>query len=196
MPGAAPGSQPVHKYCLLSSFSFSLPRISCARFADQSWHQKVQLHSDTLRGGQEGRLTWQRAILCSPIIGVSQEHGTTPPSMLATQALRELARDWLLRVPHWPLKVTMQLQVGLGSRLCFPTQPSELIYQFSSLSQARPTLCNPMDCSTSGFPVYHQLSELTQTHVHPVSDAIQPSHPLLSLSPPSFSLSQHQGLFK
>ena len=116
--------------------------------------------------------------------------------MLATQALRELARDWLLRVPHWPLKVTMQLQVGLGSRLCFPTQPSELIYQFSSLSQARPTLCNPMDCSTSGFPVHHQLSELTQTHVHPVSDAIQPSHPLLSLSPPSFSLSQHQGLFK
>ena len=54
--------------------------------------------------------------------------------------------------------------------------------------------CNPMDCIIPGFPVYHQLPELTQTHVHWVSDAIQPSHPLLSPSPPAFNLSQHQGL--
>ena len=53
-----------------------------------------------------------------------------------------------------------------------------------------------MDCSTSGFPVHHQLLELTQTHVHQVGDAIQPSHPLLSPSPPAFSLAQHQGLFQ
>ena len=53
-----------------------------------------------------------------------------------------------------------------------------------------------MDCSTPGLPVHHQLPEFTQTHVHWVSDAIQPSHPLLSPSPPAFSLSQHQGLFK
>ena len=53
-----------------------------------------------------------------------------------------------------------------------------------------------MECSTPGFPVHHQLPELTQTHVHWVSDAIQPSHPLSSLSPPAFNLSQHQGLFK
>ena len=53
-----------------------------------------------------------------------------------------------------------------------------------------------MDCSTPGFPVHHQLPELTQTHVHWVSDAIQPSHPLLSPSPPVFNLSQHQGLFQ
>ena len=58
------------------------------------------------------------------------------------------------------------------------------------------TLCDPMDCSTPGFPVCHQLLALTQTHVHWVSNAIQPSHPLLSLSPPSFNLSQHQGLFQ
>ena len=58
------------------------------------------------------------------------------------------------------------------------------------------TLCNPMDCSMPGFPVLHQLPELTQIHVHEVSDAIRPSHPLLSPSPPAFSLSQHQGLFK
>ena len=56
--------------------------------------------------------------------------------------------------------------------------------QFSSVAQSRPTLCDPMDCSTPGLPVYHQLSELTQIHVHRVSDAIQPSHPLSSPSPP------------
>ena len=63
-----------------------------------------------------------------------------------------------------------------------------------SLSQSCLTLCDPMDCSTPGLPVHHQLPELTQTHVHRVSDAIQPSHPLSSPSPPAFHLSQHQGL--
>ena len=57
-------------------------------------------------------------------------------------------------------------------------------------------LCNPMDCSTSGLPVHHQLPELTQTHVHWVGDTIQLSHPLLSPSPLTFNLFQHQGLFK
>ena len=65
----------------------------------------------------------------------------------------------------------------------------------SSVVQSCPTLCDPIDCSTPGFPVHHQLPELVQTHVHWVSDAIQPSHPLLSSSP-AFSLSQHQGLFQ
>ena len=55
---------------------------------------------------------------------------------------------------------------------------------------------DPMDCSTSGFPVHHQLPEFTQTHVHWVSDVIQPSHPLLSSCPPAFYLFQHQGLFQ
>ena len=71
-----------------------------------------------------------------------------------------------------------------------------LIYQFSSVAQSCPTLCDPMDCSTPGLPVHHQLSEFTQTHVHWVSDAIQPSHPLSSPSPPAFNLSQNQSLFK
>ena len=57
-------------------------------------------------------------------------------------------------------------------------------------------LCDLMDCSMPGFPVLHQLLELAQTHVHWVSDATQPSHPLLSPSPPAFSLSQHQGLYQ
>ena len=68
--------------------------------------------------------------------------------------------------------------------------------QFSSVAQSCQTLCDPKDCSTPGFPVHHQLPELTQTHVHHVGDAIQPSHPLLSPSPPAFNLSQHQSLFQ
>ena len=67
--------------------------------------------------------------------------------------------------------------------------------QFSSVAQSCPTLCNPMDCSTPGFPVRHQLLKLAQTHVHWVSDAIKQSHPLLTPSP-AFSLSQHQGIFQ
>ena len=57
-------------------------------------------------------------------------------------------------------------------------------------------ICNPVDCSTPGLPVHHQLPQFTQTPVHQVGDAIQPPHPLSSPSPPALSLSQHQGLFK
>ena len=71
-----------------------------------------------------------------------------------------------------------------------------MIYQqVISVSQWCPTLCNPMDYSTPGFHVHHQILDLAQTHVHWVGDAIQPSHPLPSPSPPAFNLSQHQGLF-
>ena len=69
------------------------------------------------------------------------------------------------------------------------------LFQFSSLAQSCTTLCNPMNCSTPGFPILHQLPELAQTHVYRVGDVTQPSHPLSSPSPPAFSLSQHQGLF-
>ena len=68
--------------------------------------------------------------------------------------------------------------------------------QFSSVTQLCLTLCNPMDCSTPGFPVHHQLLVPAQTHVHRVGDAIQPSHPLSSPSPPAFNLSQCRGLFQ
>ena len=67
---------------------------------------------------------------------------------------------------------------------------------YCSVTKSCLTLCNPMDCSTPGFPVHHQLPELTLTHVHQVGIAIQPSHPLLSPSPPAFNLSHHQGLFQ
>ena len=68
--------------------------------------------------------------------------------------------------------------------------------QLSSVAQSCPTLCDPKDCSTPGFPVHHQFLELEQTHVHWVSVVIQPSHPLSSHSPPTFNLSQNQGLFQ
>ena len=66
-----------------------------------------------------------------------------------------------------------------------PNQRGIQSVQFSSVTQLRPTLCNPMNCSTPGLPVHHQLLEFTQTHAHRVGDAIQPSHPLLSPSPPA-----------
>ena len=70
-----------------------------------------------------------------------------------------------------------------------------MLVKFSSVTQLCPTLCNSMDCSTPGLHVHHQLPEFTQTHVHWISDATQPSHPPLS-HPPAFNLSQHQGLFQ
>ena len=69
------------------------------------------------------------------------------------------------------------------------------LVQFSSVAQSCSTLCDLMNCSTPGLPVQHQLPEFTQTHVHRVSDTIQPSHPLSSPSPPAPNPSQHQGLF-
>ena len=86
--------------------------------------------------------------------------------------------------------------IGGRKKLTQKKNHSILVVQFSSVAQSCPTLCNPMDCSTPGFLVHHWLLELAQTHDHRVADAIQPSHPLLSPSPPAFNLSQHQGLFK
>ena len=68
--------------------------------------------------------------------------------------------------------------------------------QFSSVAQSGPTLCDPMNCSTPGLPVHHQLPEFTQIHIHRVSDAIQPSHPLSSPSLPAPNPSQHQSIFQ
>ena len=77
------------------------------------------------------------------------------------------------------------------------TSPSlALVVQFSSVAQSCPTLCNPMNRSMPGLPVYHQLPEFTQTHIHQVRDAIQPSHPLSFPSPPAPNPSQHQSLFQ
>ena len=76
-----------------------------------------------------------------------------------------------------------------------PTQHCRAV-QFSSVAQSCPTLCSPMYCSSPGLPVHHQLLEFIQTPAHRVGDAIQPSHPLSSPSPPAPNPSQHQGLFQ
>ena len=71
-----------------------------------------------------------------------------------------------------------------------------ITFQFSSVAQSCPTLCDPMNCSTIGFPAHHQIPELIQINVHRGSDDIQLSHPLSSPIPSAFNLSQPQGLFK
>ena len=83
-----------------------------------------------------------------------------------------------------------------GKVLAFAVTTSFSSVQFSSITQSCPTLCDPMNHSMPGLPVHHQLPEFTQTHVHRVGDAIQPSHPLSSPSPPVPNPSQHQGLFQ
>ena len=83
-------------------------------------------------------------------------------------------------------------QYKLGLNNIFPPPHS---VQYCSVTQSRLTVCNPMNHSMPGLPVHHEIPEFTQTHVHWVSDAIQPSHPLSFPSPPALNLSQHQGLF-
>ena len=95
----------------------------------------------------------------------------------------------------------LQARVLEWGAIAFSTDDSSplllnVMIQFSSVTQSCLTVCDPMDCSSSGFPVHHQLPERTQTHVHRIGDAIQPTHPLSSPSPPAFNLSQHQGLFQ
>ena len=90
----------------------------------------------------------------------------------------------------------LQVQLHMTLQWSQSKMSFKVCYWISSVTQSCPTLCDPMDCSTPGFPVHHQLPELTQTPVHWVSDAIQPSHPLSSPSPLAFNHSQHQGLFK
>ena len=109
-----------------------------------------------------------------------------------------------LGLPSAPGSRTLWEKARVG---CFERTASKHVYylgwnrwhfnkQFSSVAQSCPTLCQPMNCSTPGFPVHNQLPELDQTHVYQVSDAIRPSHPLPSPSPPAPNPSQHQGLFQ
>ena len=104
----------------------------------------------------------------------------------------------LTRMPYKPRKNEETLSVLKKKDTLFRKMARYRTVQFSSvhlLSLVR-LFWDPMNCSTPGLPVHHHLPEFTQTHVHWVGDAIQPSHPLLSPSPPAFNLSQHQGLFK
>ena len=106
-----------------------------------------------------------------------------------------ICKSWLLGMPthkvtHSRHTISPSGQMKLTSCL-YP-----LTLQFNSVAQSCLTLCDPMNCTTPGLPVHHQLPESIQTQVRWVSDAIQPSHPLSSPSPPALNLSQHQSLFK
>ena len=101
-------------------------------------------------------------------------------------AVGEVTRSWL-DISDFVCRNVWRWRRWTSTR---KTNPQVTInYQFSSVTQSCPTLCDPMDCSTPGFPVHHQLPDVAQTHVHWVGDTIQPSHPLLSLSTPAFNLS-------
>ena len=86
---------------------------------------------------------------------------------------------------------------SVSQHLALVSETITTMIQFSSVQLlSHDRLCSPMDCSTPGLPVHHHLPQFTQTHVHQVGDAIQPSHPLSSPSPLAFNISQHQGLFQ
>jgi len=106
---------------------------------------------------------------------------------------KEELKSLLIRVKEESEKAGLQLNIQKTKIV--PSSPISSV-PFSSVTQLCPTLCDPMNRSTPGLPVHHQLLEFTQPHVHRVSDAIQPSHPLLSPSPPAPNPSQHQSLFQ
>ena len=91
--------------------------------------------------------------------------------------------------------ITLLTKVHIVKAMVFPVVMYGCEFSSVQFTQSCPTLCDPMNCSTPGLPVHHQLPESTQTHVHPVGDAIQPSHPLSSPSPPAPNPSQHHSLF-
>ena len=112
-----------------------------------------------------------------------------------------LGVKWLPRSSAWVLSNCGKTQhkfteLCLAPLSSFINESFGLSVQFSLVAQSCPTLCDPMNHSTPGLPVHHQLPEFTQTHVHQVGDAIQPSHPLSSPPPPAPNPSQHQSLFQ
>ena len=114
--------------------------------------------------------------------------GPSPVETPSTGSYKSEPETLYQVVPLHPQHIIKSIDIGFKPIYIYT-------YQFSSVTQSCLTLCEPMDCSTPGFPVHHQVPVLTQTHVHWVSDAIQPSHLLSSPSPPVFNLYQHQGLF-
>ena len=135
---------------------------------------------------------------CSP--PGSSVHGISQARILKWVAISTSKR---FSQPREQTRFLLFLHWHFAGRKCFlhflyhcVTCKAQILSQFSAITQSCPTPCNPMDCSTSGFLILHCLPEFTQTHVHQVGDAIQPSHPLLPPSPPALNLFQHQGPFQ
>ena len=120
------------------------------------------------------------------------------PGRLQSMGFQRVRHDWVTELIDW-LKITADGDWSHEIRRCLLLRRkpiANLVKMKVKFTQLCQTLCDPMDCSTPGFPVHHQLQELTRTYVQQVSYAIQSSHPLSSPSPPTFNLSQHQGLFQ
>ena len=142
-----------------------------------------------------------------------EEHAGEGERERGREGERERGREresplWLLLLYVFSSTWACPMQIGLSKECCLFCLKSSLwssdlpftflVFsdQITSVAQLYPTLCDPMNRSTPGLPVHHQLPEFTETHVHRVSEAIQPSHPLSSPSPPAPNPSQHQSLFQ
>ena len=124
------------------------------------------------------------------------QHHKSKASILQCSAffIVQLSHPYMTTVKT--IALTRRTFVDKVTSLLFNMLSIGISVQFSSVTQSCLTLCDPMNRSTPGLPVHHQLLEFTQTHAHRVSDAIQPSHPLSPPSPPAPNPSQHQGLFQ
>ena len=117
--------------------------------------------------------------------GLSQIFAMAPDGFYANSRLLYCTgTNFFSKLPRCFIHISAMVLVGYITDICV----CALTVQFSSVTQSCPTLCNPMNCSTPGLPVHHQLPEFTQTYVHRVGDAIQSSHPLSSPSPPTLNL--------
>ena len=133
---------------------------------------------------------------------VSPLLSTSPRTLSPRFDLAPVHRGWVFAITHpsllppWRFLLLLYPILYVCTLSPCPTLVFVIQSSSSSVTKSCPTLCNPMNRSTPGLPVHHQLPESTQTHVHWVGDAIQPSHPPSSASPPALNLSQHQGLFQ
>ena len=139
---------------------------------------------DNMRRGQNLKKAW-RAYLWALSLGDLWHNQSCMCSVKSTCT-------WSPGSAYWELWVS-STQRGLNHKSVYSSHQG---VQFSSVAQSCPTHCDPMNCSTPGLPVHHQLPEFTQTHVHRVGDTIQPSHPLSCPFPSAPNPSQHQSLFK
>ena len=135
-----------------------------------------------LYGSLDGKGAWENR--CMYMYG--------PVSLLCTRSYHNLVNRLLKKKIHSYHHHFVLEKKNFRHLKCY----KKVSDQIRSVAQSCPTLCHPMNRSTPGLPVHHQLPEFTQTHVHRVSDAIEPSHPLSSPSPPAPNPSQHQSLFQ
>ena len=143
--------------------------------------------------------SWTTAYQAPPSTGLYRQEywsGVPLPSPMTSLDSMLKSTDTTLLIKVYLAKATVLSVVIYGCESWTVKKAERLLasVQFSSVTQSCPTLCNPMNCSTPGLPVHHHLLELTQTHVHQARDAIQPSHPRSSPSPPAPNTSQHQSL--